>query len=394
MLTILGSTGTIGKNTLSVIDMLGKTNSIFALTAEKNYKLLFTQIKKYKPLFAVILNEVDADILNNLCKKDKLKTKILFGKDNYSFVAKHSKCKSVLSAIVGAAALEPTFAAVLAGKRILLANKESIIMSGNLLVKQAKKSGAILIPVDSEHNAILQIITSLGFDFNNKKKSNYIKNIQEITLTASGGPFLNYSKKQLLRVTPKQAVKHPTWKMGKKISVDSATMMNKGLEVIETKWLFDVSNDQIKIIVHPESIIHSMVEFKDCSIKAQLGVPDMKIPIQYALTYPSHIENGINPSLNFQKYNSLNFEDPDLEKFKCIKLAYEAMRSAESYCTVMNVANDETVYAFLSDKVSYIDIPNIIEKAMERHDPINSLDLEKIKMLIDWTKNFIKGEIS
>jgi 1-deoxy-D-xylulose-5-phosphate reductoisomerase len=256
-------------------------------------------------------------------------------------------------------------------------------MAGSYIRKILKKNSSKIFPVDSEHSAIWQCL-----------RGEKIEDVKNIILTGSGGPFRTFKKSEFKNITKAMALNHPNWEMGRKITIDSSTMMNKGLEVIETKWLFNVSNDQIKIIVHPESVIHSMVEFKDCSIKAQLGVPDMRIPIQYALTYPSHIENGINPSLNFQKYNCLNFQDPDLEKFKCIKLAYEAMKSAESYCTVMNVANDETVYAFLSDKVSYIDIPNIIEKAMERHDPIDRLDLEKIKMLIDWTKNFIKGEIS
>ena len=388
MLTILGSTGTIGRNTLSVIDMLGKTNSIFALTAEKNYKLLFTQIKKYKPLFAVILNEVDADILNNLCKKDKLKTKILFGKDNYSFVAKHSKCKSVLSAIVGAAALEPTFAAVLAGKRILLANKESIIMSGNLLVKQAKKSGAILIPVDSEHNAILQIITSLGFDFNNKKKSNYIKNIQEITLTASGGPFLNYSKKQLLRVTPKQAVKHPTWKMGKKISVDSATMMNKGLEVIEASILFGLKPNQVNILIHPQSIVHAMIAFKDGSVISHMSSHDMRIAISYALSWPDRYKLNMN-IIKQPNLKNLTFSRIKKNQFKCLDLCIKALNIGQNAPTILNAANEVAVEKFLENKIKFLDIPVIIDKALRSIPVTKNSTLKSILASDKLTREYV-----
>ena len=363
MLTILGSTGTIGKNTLSVIKMLGKTNSIFALTAKNNYKLLFNQIKQYKPLFAVLFNESDADILKKLCSKCNLKTKILSGKDNYSFVAKHPKCKCVVSAIVGAAALEPTFSAVVAGKRILLANKESIIMSGNLLIKQAKKSGAILIPVDSEHNAILQIISSLGFDLNNKEKSYHMKTVKEVTLTASGGPFLNYTDKQLLSVTPKQAIKHPTWKMGKKISVDSATMMNKGLEVIEASILFGLKPNQVSILIHPQSIVHALVAFKDGSIISHMSSHDMRIAISYALSWPHRYELNMN-LIKQPNLRNLTFTKIKKNQFKCLDLCIKALNMGQNAPTILNAANEVAVEKFLENKIKFVDIPVIIDKAL------------------------------
>ena len=388
MLTILGSTGTIGRNTLSVLEMLGKTNSIFALTAEKNHKLLFRQIQKYKPLFAVILNQVDADRLSNLCKKNKLKTKILFGKDNYSFVAKHSKCKYVLSAIVGAAALEPTFSAVLAGKRILLANKESIIMSGNLLLKHAQKSGAILIPVDSEHNAILQIITSLGFDFNNSKKPDYLQNIAEITLTASGGPFLNYSNKQLLKVTPKQAIKHPTWRMGKKISVDSATMMNKGLEVIEASILFRLKPSQVNILIHPQSIVHAMVAFKDGSVISHMSSHDMRVAISYALSWPDRYKLNMN-LIKQPNLKSLTFSRIKKNQFKCLDLCIKALNIGQNAPTILNAANEVAVEKFLENKIKFVDIPVIIDKALKSISVKKNSTLKSILACDKLTREYV-----
>ena len=248
MITILGSTGTIGKNTLSVISKLKNKVHIFALTADSRSRLLFKQIIQHSPHYAVIGDEVSADKLAKLCKENNLKTKILYGDSGLKYVVEHKKVESVVSAIVGAAALKPTLAAINKGKKILLANKESLIMSGSLMIKAAHKSGSLIIPVDSEHNAILQVITTFGLDYINVRSNN--TKINSITLTASGGPFLNFTQKQLSKVTSKQAVKHPKWKMGKKISIDSATMMNKGLEIIEASLLFSLDPKQIKVLNH------------------------------------------------------------------------------------------------------------------------------------------------
>ena len=305
MITILGSTGTIGINTLSIISKIKTKNSIFALTANRNTKLLFNQIKKYKPAFAVIGSKDDANILSELCSKNKIKTKILSGVDGLVYVSKHRKTKNLLSAIVGAAALIPTLAAIKSGKKILLANKESLIMSGSLMTKAAKKSGATIIPVDSEHNAILQIMTTAGLDFNNLKNSIHNEKVDCITLTASGGPFLNFTNKQLSKVTPKQAIKHPKWKMGRKISVDSATMMNKGLEIIEAAILFNLQPNQINVLIHPQSIVHALVSFSDGSVISHMSNHDMRIAISYALSWPKRYDIGIEKLKNkvFQIYH-------------------------------------------------------------------------------------------
>ena len=379
-LGILGSTGSIGKQTLQIVESLKNQFSVKYLLANSNDLEILKQVELFKPEIVCLV-----DSKNYIGLKESIKDKsveVLSGIEGLEIAAR-TQVDICVNAISGYHGLMATIFAAEESIDIALANKESLVMAGSYIKKIIKKNNSKIYPVDSEHSAIWQCLRG--------ESSGEIKNI---ILTGSGGPFRTFKKSDFKSITKSMALKHPNWEMGKKITIDSSTMMNKGLEVIETKWLFDVTNDQIKIIVHPESIIHSMVEFKDCSIKAQLGVPDMRIPIQYALTYPRHIGNGISPSLNFQEYNSLTFEEPDLEKFRCIKLAYEALNSAESYCTVMNVANDETVHAFLNDKVSYIDIPNIIEKVMEKHDAIENLNLEKIKMLIDWTKNFIKGEIS
>ena len=292
MITILGSTGTIGVNTLSVISKIKNSYPIFALTANKNIRLLFSQIKKYKPVYAVISNEVDAISLRKLCKTNNIKIKILFGRSGLLYVTEHIKVKNVLSAIVGAAALEPTINAIKKSKNILLANKESLIMSGSLMVKLASESGSLIIPVDSEHNAILQIMTTHGLEYKNNK-SLIKNNINHVTLTASGGPFLNFTKKQLSKVTPNQAIKHPKWKMGKKISIDSATMMNKGLEIIEASILFNLDPKQIKVLIHPESIVHAMVAFTDGSVISHMSKHDMRVAISYAISWPNRQKTDI-----------------------------------------------------------------------------------------------------
>ena len=388
-LTILGSTSTIGINTLSVIDQLDKKPKIFALTAKSNYKLLFKQIQKANPDFAVVLDKTDADKLTVMCNKINSKTTILYGKKNYNYVSSHKKCNCVMSAIVGAAALEPTFKAVEAGKKILLANKESLIMSGTLLIKAAKISGAILIPVDSEHNAILQILMSSGLEYNIGAKNFYSKTIKKITLTASGGPFLNYSHNKLSNVRATQAIKHPNWKMGKKISVDSATMMNKGFEVIEACLFFGLKPNQVKVLVHPQSIVHALVSFYDGSTISHMSNHDMRIPISYALSWPGRYKLNIK-SLNNNKFNNLTFSEVKKGQFKCLDLAFKALRMGFNAPTILNASNEIAVEKFLENKIKFIDIPVIIKKALKYVPTKKNSSLSSILVSDELTREYTR----
>ena len=376
MITILGSTGTIGVNTLSVISKIKNSYPIFALTANKNIRLLFSQIKKYKPLYAVISNEVDAISLRKLCKTNNIKIKILFGRSGLLYVTEHIKVKNVLSAIVGAAALEPTINAIKKSKNILLANKESLIMSGSLMVKLASESGSLIIPVDSEHNAILQIMTTHGLEYKNNK-SLIKNNINHVTLTASGGPFLNFTKKQLSKVTPNQAIKHPKWKMGKKISIDSATMMNKGLEIIEASILFNLDPKQIKVLIHPESIVHAMVAFTDGSVISHMSKHDMRVAISYAISWPNRQKTDIQELKNIE-FKSLSFQKVKKNQFKCLDLCIKALKLGHNAPTVLNAANEIAVAKFLENKINFLDIPVIIDYALKNMQLIKNNSLKSI----------------
>ena len=393
MITILGSTGTIGINTLSVISKIKKSYPIFALTANKNIRLLFNQIKKFKPAYAVISNENDAIRLRKLCKTNDIKIKILFGKSGLLYVTEHIKVKNVLSAIVGAAALEPTINAIKNSKDILLANKESLIMSGSLMVKLASKSGSLIIPIDSEHNAILQIMSTHGLEYTNNK-SLIKNNINHVTLTASGGPFLNFTKKQLLKVTPAEAVKHPKWKMGKKISVDSATMMNKGLEIIEASILFDLDPKQIKVLIHPESIVHALVSFTDGSVISHMSKHDMRVAISYAISWPYRQKIDIQ-ELKYIEFNSLSFQKIKKNQFKCLDLCIKALKLGHNAPTVLNAANEIAVSNFLENKIKFLDIPVIIDYALKNMQLMKNNSLKSIlacdqqtrKQVSDYIKN-------
>ncbi|MED5429824.1 MAG: 1-deoxy-D-xylulose-5-phosphate reductoisomerase [Pseudomonadota bacterium] len=376
-ITILGSTSTIGINTLSVISNSTKKFQIFALTAKSNYKLLFQQIKLYKPKFAVLICPVSSEKLNNLCKKNKYKTRILCGEKELIYVATHTKCDCIMSAIVGSAALKPTYYATKAGKKIFLANKESLIMSGDLLIRTAKKSGSLIIPVDSEHNSILQILLASGLDYKIGNKLYYERNIDKVLLTASGGPFLNSSLSKLKNVTPSQATKHPNWRMGKKISVDSATMMNKGLELIEANLLFGIGSKKIEVLIHEQSIIHAMVMFKDGAVISHMSNHDMKIPISYALSYPSRLNSSIN-KLDLIKVKNLTFKKVDRKRFKCLDLAHKAMKVGKNAPTILNAANEISVNNFLKNKIKFTDIPVIIEKALSGVSIRKSSSIDKI----------------
>ena len=368
-IVILGSTGSIGCNVLEVIKLHKEKYKVFALTANKNVDLLTQQCVDFEPEFVIALNQ-DA---NQQLKKNLLalniKTVVLDDEKSLDWLASHKDTATVISAIVGAAGLMPTMAAVNSGKKILLANKETLVMAGELFVKAVKKSNAILIPIDSEHNAILQVLPQ-------SKKMNHRSNgIRKILLTASGGPFRTFSKEELKHVTPKEALKHPNWLMGKKITIDSATMMNKGLEIIEACWLFDIPACDIEVVIHPQSIIHSLVEYIDGSTLAQLGNPDMRTPIAYALSHPERIESGVS-GLDLIKTKRLDFEAPDLDKFPCLGLAYKALLMGQSAPTILNAANEVAVDAFLVESITFNQIAELIEFCMStmKPQPLDSIE--------------------
>ena len=368
-IVILGSTGSIGCNALEVIKLHKEKYKVFALTANKNVDLLTQQCVDFEPEFAIALNsDANQQLKKNLLVLN-IKTVVLDDEKSLDWLASHKDTVTVISAIVGAAGLKPTMAAANSGKKILLANKETLVMAGELFVKAVKKSNAILIPIDSEHNAILQVLPQ------SKKINGKSNGIRKILLTASGGPFRTSSKEELRHVTPKEALRHPNWIMGKKITIDSATMMNKGLEVIEACWLFDIPACDIEVIIHPQSIIHSLVEYIDGSTLAQLGNPDMRTPIAYALSHPERIESGVS-GLDLIKTKRLDFEAPDLDKFPCLGLAYKALLMGQSAPTILNAANEVAVDAFLTESITFNQIAELIEFCMStiKSQPLDSIE--------------------
>ena len=382
-ITILGSTGTIGKQTLDVIARHPQLYKAYALAANSNVSALFEQCVQYKPSFAVMLSEKAA---HELCQKLKAigsKTQVLAGISALEQISSNDNVHSVMAAIVGSAGLKPAMAAARAGKRILLANKETLVMAGSLFMQAVKDGGATLLPIDSEHNAIFQVMppeanihAPSGDAKNVRIKNQGIENqgIKKIILTASGGPFRSYTQAQLENVTPELALKHPNWVMGAKITIDSATLMNKGLEVIEAHWLFNAAPSQIEVVVHPQSIIHSMVEYVDGSILAQLGNPDMRTPIAYALAYPNRIESGV-ASLNLLTMAKLEFEAPDTKRFPCLQLAYDALALGGTAPAILNAVNEVAVAAFLSKHIAFLDIAKLIANALDHipAEPVSSL---------------------
>ena len=353
-ISILGSTGSVGASTLAVIDE-NPAYKVFALTAHRNAKLLFDQCEKYKPEFAV-LSEAAAPEFNTLLVRSNLDTKLLVGESGLIEVASNPNVDIVMAAIVGAAGLESTLAAASSGKRLLLANKESLVMSGDLLKQAAKDSGAEILPIDSEHNAIFQCLPQTKSSVYGEAR----QGIEKVVLTASGGPFLNKSIEQLGSVTPDQACLHPKWSMGRKISVDSATMMNKGLEFIEACYLFDLEPSQVDVLIHPQSIVHSMVHYKDGSVLAQMAKPDMRVPIAYGLAWPERIGSGVT-SLDLTVEEPLQFSKPDLSRFPCLRLGIEAAGERGTAPAVLNAANEVAVEAFLGGEIGFVKIPLIIE---------------------------------
>lgn len=355
--TILGSTGSIGISTLEVIRLNSALYRVVAMSANTDVDRLFQQCLDFKPMIAVMANADSAtELQRRLCAHGS-ETQVESGAEGLAHIASLDEVECVMAAIVGAAGLLPTLAAAKAGKRILLANKEALVMSGQIFMDTIKNHNAELLPIDSEHNAIFQCMPSKGHGFAQC-------GIEKILLTASGGPFRQMGLAELQSVTPAQACAHPNWDMGRKISVDSATMMNKGLEVIEACWLFDTTPDLVQVVVHPQSIVHSMVEYCDGSILAQLGSPDMRTPIAYGLAWPQRIPSGVK-RLDLLSMGSLDFEAPDLERFPCLALAYRAAQAADTTSAIMNAANECAVDAFLRDELSFLGIAQVVTQVMD-----------------------------
>ena len=376
-ISILGSTGSIGVNALNVIRNISKNFKIRHLTGNTNSELMIEQSREFNPDSIVMINEAAAEKVKKELVNDGVE--VLSGRNNLLKIAKNKSVDLVLNALVGSHGMEPTLNALKAGVDVALSNKESLVVAGDIITAAMNISGAKLFPVDSEHSAIWQCMLGESLD-----------DIERIILTGSGGPFRERPLKTFDNILVSEALNHPNWDMGKKITIDSATMMNKGLEVIEAYWLFNMQVSQIDIIVHPQSIIHSMIEFKDGSIKAQMGVPDMKVPIQYALTYPTHLEAPWE-RLDFAMLGDLSFQAPDFDRFPCIKLAYLALDKMGTTPAVLNMANDYCVYKFLDEKIKFTDIPVIIESAMNNHEWTENPKLDYLKELDLWTENFVNN---
>ncbi len=365
-ISILGSTGSIGCNTLKVVEHLGGFR-VVALGAGGNVGKLAAQVEQFKPELVAVKNETCAEELLRAITNSKIQIpKIVVGKKGLIEVATHEKAETVVSATVGAIGFVPTLRALEAGKRVALANKETLVMAGELMTKAARENGAEILPVDSEHNALHQCL-----------RGETKKEVKRLILTASGGPFRTKTKKEIENATRAEALNHPTWNMGDKITIDCATLMNKGLEVIEARWLFDFDADEIGVVVHPQSVVHSMVEFVDGSIIAQLGVTDMRHAIQYALTFPERKNCELEP-LDFTKISQLTFEEPDLERFPCLALAYKALKIGGTMPAALNSANEIAVQAFLDNKIRLSDISFIVESVLDGYETQQVANLETV----------------
>ena len=366
-IAILGSTGSIGRNTLRVVESFGEDEfRIVALGAGRNVEVLAEQVARYlRTLVSVETEDAARHLRTKLFERNVDLPRIIVGEEGLVEVATHTQADCVVSATVGAVGVVPTLRALEAGKRVALANKETLVMAGELMTRAAASSGAEILPVDSEHNALHQCL-----------RGEQRAEVRRLVLTASGGPFRTKSAQEMETATVAEAMRHPTWQMGAKITIDSATLMNKGLEVIEARWLFGFGADEIDILVHPESVVHSMIELVDGSIKAQLGATDMRHAIQYALTYPARYHCEL-PPLDLTQLSALHFEAPDTERFPCIALAYRALREGGTLAAAMNAANEEAVRAFLDERISLTDIPRVIEKVMDEHrvEPVENLEV-------------------
>ena len=374
-ITILGSTGSIGVNALNVINNLDI--DVIGLSANTNSKLLIKQAKKFQPESVSVVDEDAYLIVKDALKNTSID--VLCGKNGLLEISSRDDVDLVLNALVGSSGMLPTVYAIRAGADIALSNKESLVMAGKIIERERKKANVNIFPVDSEHSAIWQCLVGESKE-----------EVKRLILTGSGGPFREKKISTFKDIKPEDALKHPNWEMGKKITIDSASMMNKGLEVIEAVWLFEMDSKKVDIVVHPQSIIHSMVEFVDTSVKAQLGLPDMKIPIQYALSYPNHIKTNWEP-LDLVKIKALTFENVNYKRFPCIKLAYESLSRGGTSSSVLNVANEQAVYRFLKKEIGFMEIPKIIEIAMDSHDWTEDPSIDDILSLEDWTTNFVKS---
>lgn len=373
---ILGSTGSIGTQALDIIRENKSLFNITALSGNNNIDLLEKQALEFKPEIIAVFNKYNADVLKIKLKPYNIK--VYSGLEGLIKLSEYENIDILITSVVGMIGLKPTLAAIESGKTIALANKETLVTAGNIIMEKIKKNKGSLLPVDSEHSAIFQSLTS-------KKKNE----INKIILTASGGPFRGKNKEDLININYKDALKHPNWDMGRKISIDSSTLMNKGLEVIEAKWLFDVDVEDIEVVVHPQSIIHSMVEYIDGSVIAQLGVSDMRIPIQYALTYPDRINNNLE-KLNLTDVYKLTFESPDLETFPSLSLAYRALRENGTMPSVLNASNEVLVDLFLKEKIKFYDIPNTIENILDIHKNIKNPTIDDVLYSDDWARRKVK----
>jgi 1-deoxy-D-xylulose-5-phosphate reductoisomerase len=372
-IAILGSTGSIGSNSLKVIDAYPERYKVVALGAGRNLDLLEKQVERFRPRSVAMLENGLAEELRRRLNKVS-GPEVFSGTQGFIRLSQMEEVDTVISAMSGAAGLIPTFAAIQAGKNVALANKEVIVMAGHLVMAEARKRGVSIIPIDSEHSAILQSL-----------QGHRREDVRRVILTASGGPLRGLPYEQMRYVTPAQALKHPNWNMGRKITIDSATLMNKGLETIEAKWLFDFGVDQISILIHPQSIIHSMVEYKDGSIIAQLGIPNMLTPISYALSYPQHMETFL-PPLRLEEMGTLSFSEPDFKKFRCLHLARMAAETGDSMPAVLNGANEVAVELFLSGKIGFLQIPELIEKTMKAHKRFAIDSIEMVQRADAWAR--------
>ena len=375
-ISILGSTGSIGVQTLEVCRNL-KDIKVEAITANSSIDKIEEQIKEFKPkLVSIMDNDKAEELKERLSKTVYGNIKVMSGMDGLVEAATMDSADTVVVSVVGNIGIKPTYEAIECKKEIALATKEVMVSGGNLITGKLKEKGVRILPIDSEHSAIFQSL-----------QGNSMNKIRRIILTASGGPFRGRKKAELINVTAAQALKHPNWSMGAKITIDSASMMNKGLEVIEAKWLFDVDVDQIQVVVHPQSILHSAVEYEDGAVIGQMGVPDMKVPISYALTYPNRVENGFE-KLDITKVGTLTFEEPDTETFECLSLAYKAIKAGGTMPAVLNAANEIAVAAFLKGSIGFMDIPRIIKNTMENHRVIHNYNIDELLAADSWGRSY------
>jgi 1-deoxy-D-xylulose-5-phosphate reductoisomerase len=380
-IALLGATGSIGVSALEVVRAHPEEYKIAALSAGRNGDLLLSQIEAFRPTAVAVLNEsVAAEIASRMPAMNA--PEVFVGIQGFVRLATLDGVDTVISAMTGAAGLLPTYEAIKAGKHVALANKETMVMAGPLVMAEARRRGVSILPIDSEHSAILQSL-----------RGHLQDDLKRVILTASGGPFRDLSLEEMGHVTAAQALRHPNWQMGPKITIDSATLMNKGLEVIEARWLFDLNMDQIDILIHPQSILHSMVEYRDGSVIGQMGIPDMTIPIAYALSYPRHLSNGL-PPLDLAKIGDLSFRKPDLKRFRCLKLALQAATTGGSMPAVLNGANEIAVDAFLKGMIGFLDIPDLIEKTMDAHthSPVDTI--EAVMAADRWARDTARAQLN